>query len=44
MPVPSVVDLVFTDASPNYCNQNETLGIYGTIQDNVFTLNPHGNK
>ncbi|XP_021947720.1 protein Wnt-5a [Folsomia candida] len=30
VPVPSVVDLVYTDLSPNYCFQNETLGIYGT--------------
>lgn len=29
VPVPSVVDLVYTDPSPNYCVQNETLAIYG---------------
>ncbi|ODN04037.1 Protein Wnt-5b, partial [Orchesella cincta] len=28
--VPSVFDLVFTEQSPNYCVQNETLGIFGT--------------
>ncbi len=31
VPVPAVVDLVYTDSSPNYCVKQESLGIYGNF-------------